>query len=145
MAHYPTKLLLAVDGSPACKQAAEHAAEIASKSGSELHVIHVGLLSQWTNPDMISPDQYQRMKDDADKRLQGEVKEIEAKGITVTQSYLRMGRVDAEVIRLAEEIDAGLIVVGNRGIGALARILLGTDAESIVRHAPCPVLVVRKD
>ena len=55
-----------------------------------------------------------------------------------------MGRVDSEVIRLSEEIGCDLIVVGNRGVGSLTRILLGNDAESIVRHAHCPVLVVRK-
>jgi nucleotide-binding universal stress UspA family protein len=145
MAHYPTKIVLAVDGSPEAKRAGAHAAELAQRTGSELYVVHVGLLSHWVHPDTLSADQYRRLKDEAQKRLDAEVREIEASGTKVARADVRMGRVDNEVIREAEEVGAGLIVVGNRGLGALARILLGTDAESIIRHAPCPVLVVRSD
>lgn len=141
---YPTKILLAVDGSDESKLAAQQAIELSEKTGSELHVIHVGLLSPWVQPDTLSPQQYQRLKDEAQKRLDAEVRDIRSAGGKITQSYVRMGRVDSEVIRLCEEIGAGLIIIGNRGVGALARILLGSDAESIVRHAPCPVMVVRK-
>ena len=145
MSIYPTKIVLAVDGSDQSKLAARHAIELADRTGSELHVIHVGLLSPWAHPDTLSPQQYQRLKDEAQKRFDAEVLEIEQMGGKITQPYLRMGRVDSEVIKLSEELDAGLIVIGNRGMGSLARILLGNDAESIVRHAPCPVMVVRKD
>lgn len=145
MAHFPTRIVVAVDGSKPAQCAAQHALELANATGSELHVVHVGLLSHWVHPDTLSTQQYQRLEEEAQRRLDAEVREIEAAGGTVAASYLRMGRVDGEVIRLAEELDAGLIVVGNRGMGALARILLGTDADSIVRHAPCPVFVVRTD
>jgi nucleotide-binding universal stress UspA family protein len=56
-----------------------------------------------------------------------------------------MGRADAEVVRLGEEIEAGLIVMGSRGVSTITRILLGSDAESIVRHAHCPVMIVRPE
>jgi nucleotide-binding universal stress UspA family protein len=144
MSCYPTKIVLAVDGSTEAKLAARHAVELGSMTGSELHVVHVGLLSHWVHPDTLSAQQYQRLKDDAQQRLEDEVREIEAAGGKVAKAHLRMGRVDSEVIRVAEEIGSNLIIVGNRGIGALTRILLGVDAESIVRHAPCPVLVVRE-
>lgn len=144
MSAYPTKIVVATDGSDESKLAGRRAAELAAQSGAELHVIHVGLLSPWTHPDTLSPQQYQRLKDEAQKRLDAEVKDVEAAGGKITRSYVRMGRVDSEVIRLSEEIGCDLIVVGNRGVGSLTRILLGNDAESIVRHAHCPVLVVRK-
>ncbi|WP_424338774.1 universal stress protein, partial [Henriciella sp.] len=54
---------------------------------------------------------------------------------------MRFGRADGETIMPAEEIGADLIVIGNRSGDAMSRILLGNDAESIVRHAPCAVLV----
>jgi nucleotide-binding universal stress UspA family protein len=145
MAHYPTRIVVAVDGSKEAQRAAEHAVELANATGSELHVVHVGLLSHWVHPDTLSTQQYQRLEQEAQQRLDAEVREIEAAGGTVAASHLRMGRVDSEVIRLAEELGAGLLVIGNRGMGALTRILLGTDAESIIRHAPCPVFVVRTD
>jgi len=143
MSCYPTKILLAVDGSDCSRAAADHAIAIAGATGSELHVIHVGLLSQWIHPDTLSRTQYQRLKSEAQKRFDAELKELEGRGAEIKATYLRMGRVDGEIIRLSEEIGAGLVVIGNRGVGALERILLGNDAESVVRHAPCPVLVVR--
>ncbi len=54
-------------------------------------------------------------------------------------------KVDVEVVNLAEELDVGFIVVGSHGHGLLVRSLLGSPADSIVRHAHCPVLVVRGD
>ncbi len=44
---------------------------------------------------------------------------------------------------MAEEIGADVIVVGSHGRGAIERLLLGSVSEQVVRHAPCPVLVVR--
>ncbi len=55
-----------------------------------------------------------------------------------------MGRPDAEIIAQAEEIGAGLIVVGSRGFGAIRRALTGSVSDSVVRHSACPVLVVRE-
>jgi nucleotide-binding universal stress UspA family protein len=52
-------------------------------------------------------------------------------------------RRDEAIVHLAEEIDADLIVIGSRGFGGLKRALLGNVADSVVRHAHCPVLVVR--
>lgn len=145
MSTYPTKILLASDGSEEAREAARQAIELAQLTRSELHVVHVGLLSQWVHPDTLSGVQYTQLKNEANKRLDDEVRDIEKAGGTIAQAHLRMGRVDGEVVRLAEELQAGLVVIGSKGMGAIERILLGNDAESIVRHAPCPVLVVRKN
>jgi nucleotide-binding universal stress UspA family protein len=52
-------------------------------------------------------------------------------------------RRDEAIVHLAEEIDADLIVIGSRGFGGLKRALPGNVADSVVRHAHCPVLVAR--
>lgn len=142
--HYPTKILLAIDGSQEAKGAAAQAIELCDKTGSELHLIHVGLISEWVHPDTLSQRQFEQLKTDAQKRLDKEVKMVEELGGKIAGAHLRMGRVDGEVIRLSEELKCGLIVIGSRGQGTISRILLGNDAESIVRHAPCPVLVARR-
>lgn len=145
MSIFPTKILVASEGSDESKLAICTAAEIANSTQSELHIVHVGLLSPWVHPDTLSPTQYQRLKDEAQKRLDKEVEYAKSVGAKIAQTHLRMGRVDGEVIRLSEELPAGLVMVGSRGEGTVHRILLGSDSESIVRHAPCPVMVVRKE
>jgi nucleotide-binding universal stress UspA family protein len=60
----------------------------------------------------------------------------------VQEAHLRRGRKDQEIVRLAEEIGAGLIVIGSRGRGGVRRALMGSVSDSVVRHAHCPVLVV---
>jgi nucleotide-binding universal stress UspA family protein len=73
------------------------------------------------------------------------VGKIEASGGAVEGSHHTAGRPDAEIVALAEEIGAGLIVMGARGIGGIRRALTGSVSDSVVRHAHCPVLVVREE
>ncbi|MBX6765035.1 MAG: universal stress protein, partial [Rubrobacteraceae bacterium] len=54
-----------------------------------------------------------------------------------------LGRPDVEIVAVAEEIGADLVVVGSRGLGGLRRTLMGSVSDSVVRHAHCSVLVVR--
>ncbi len=55
-----------------------------------------------------------------------------------------MGEAAREVVNLAEEIGTGLIAVGSRGRGKAKRTLMGSVSDAVVRHAHCPVLVVRE-
>ena len=60
-------------------------------------------------------------------------------------AHLRMGEVALEIVALAEELGAGLIVMGRRGLGGVRRALMGSVSDSVVRHAHCPVLVIRQE
>ena len=53
------------------------------------------------------------------------------------------GEPAAEIVRAARERGAGLIIISSHGRTGLGRILFGSTAESVVRHAHCPVLVVK--
>ena len=55
-----------------------------------------------------------------------------------------MGEAAREIIYLAEDLGAGLVVMGSRGRGGIRRALMGSVSDSVVRHAHCPVLVVRE-
>ena len=145
MSFFPRKVLLATDGSKDSALARDAAIDLVNKTDSELHVVHVGLLSPWVVPDTLSDAQYERLRQEAQKILDEEVKKIQEAGGTITDAHLRMGRADVEIVRLSQELGAGLLIIGNRGRGTIARILLGSDAESIVRHAHCPVMVVREE
>jgi nucleotide-binding universal stress UspA family protein len=155
MSIFPTKVVLAIDGSEEASRAAEAAAELCEKTGSELHVVHVGedfYLTAVTDLDMVAQtwvaQEYAESETNfeqiAREVLDAEVEKVEAAGGTVAQAHLRVGRADAEIVDLAEEIEAGLVVLGSRGLGGVKRALMGSVSYSVVRHAHCPVLVVRR-
>jgi nucleotide-binding universal stress UspA family protein len=148
MSIFPTKILLATDSSEEATLAATSAAEIGRMSGSELYVVHVEELPPTPFPLTHLDAEMIREMEEADsegrKILDEQVGHIEDTGGRVTESYLRQGRPDREIVNLAEEIGAGLIVMGSRGLGGLRRTVLGSVSDSVVRHAHCPVLVVRK-
>jgi nucleotide-binding universal stress UspA family protein len=64
--------------------------------------------------------------------------------ITSAQGF-EFGIPDTAIIDLAEELGAGLIVMGSRGLGGVMRALMGSISDSVVRHAHCPVMVVRQE
>jgi Universal stress protein UspA and related nucleotide-binding proteins len=137
-------ILVASDGSDESRLAIDRAVRLAEADDAELHLVHVGLLSKWVQPDTLSSKQYERIKQEATDRLETEVAYAEDVGGTVTEAYRRMGKADAEIIELADEIEADLVLLGSRGQNTIERIVLGSDSESIVRYAPCSVMVVRQ-
>jgi nucleotide-binding universal stress UspA family protein len=148
MSIFPTKILLATDGSEEAALAAHTATDVAGKTDSELHVVLVGLSAAYVGmgpPEIadIPPPRQEELDEEARRLLDAQVKQIEADGSTVAQAHLRVGRPGEQIVVLAEEIGAGLIVMGNRGLGGLRRLLMGSVSDSVVRHAHCPVLIVR--
>ena len=148
MSIFPTKILLATDGSEEAALAAHTATDVAGKTDSELHVVLVGLSGAYVGmgpPEIadIPPPRQEELDEEARRLLDAQVKQIEADGSTVAQAHLRVGRPDEQIVALAEEIGAGLIVMGNRGLGGLRRLLMGSVSDSVFRHAHCPVLIVR--
>jgi nucleotide-binding universal stress UspA family protein len=141
MNRFPTKILLATDGSENTTQATQAAVDILRRRGSEIHLIHV-----WH--DVHTPHAHAFVKSELRRQgreiLDKEVKRIEEQGGTVTRSHLREGRTFEEVLKLGDELEADLLVVGSRGHRGLRRMLVGSHSEDIVHHAHRPVLVVRR-
>ena len=154
MSIFPTKILVSTDGSEEAILAARTAADIADKTGSELHVVNVRTLPFFLsyNAGLHHASGYEgedldrareQLVTRAQKLLDEQVGVLEGAGGNVAQAHLRFGKPDEEVTALAEEIDVGLIVMGSRGLGGTRRALMGSDSDSVVRHAHCPVLIVR--
>jgi nucleotide-binding universal stress UspA family protein len=89
------------------------------------------------------PRAYEEWERDAGELLEEQTERLRSAGRTVAGAHLRKGRPAEEIVVLAEELDAGLVVVGSRGLGAVKRLVVGSVAEGVVSLAPCPVLVVR--
>lgn len=145
MSIFPTKILVAVDGSEDSVLALRSAVDLADSNDSELHVLHVGLASYWVTPDAMHPEEAERLEESARQVLDEQIEKVEGAEEAVAERHLEMGtKVDEQIVKLADEIGAGLIVVGSRGKNTMERLLLGSEAESVVRHAHCPVLVIRQ-
>ena len=148
MSVFPTKILLATDGSDEAAMAAEAAAELSKQSGSEIHVAYVlPAPAQLIGHHLYSAEMRESLLGAAEREaetfLKDRAEQIGADGGKLAETHLRSGEPDKEILRLAEELGAGLIVIGSRGLGAVSRALMGSVSESVIRHAHCPVFVVR--
>jgi nucleotide-binding universal stress UspA family protein len=158
MSIFPTRILLATDGSGEAELATRTAVDLAQMSDSELHVVHV--IDASPSPALLYPDVTdpegaevpdQVLEQDLERRaeqrgrevLDAEAERVQSAGGTVAQTHVAMGDAPREIVHLAEDLEAGLIVMGSRGRGGIRRALMGSVSDSVVRHAHCPVLIVR--
>jgi nucleotide-binding universal stress UspA family protein len=144
---FPTRILLATDGSAEAELATRHAVDLTNATGSELHIVHVALLPSFVidGPGTVGYDRglHEKLEEEAREVLRKLTWRVKVAGAAVVGAHLRTGKVAEEIVDLAEELQADLIVVGSRGRGGIRRTLMGSVSDSVVRHAHCPVMVVR--
>ena len=149
MSTFPTRILLATDGSEEADLAALRAVDLADATDSELHVVHVGVVPSFLKsyPGTLGyyDKLYEQIEEVSKELLRKQSWRVKTVGGTVAGAHLRMGEVALEIVALAEELGADLIVMGSRGLGGVRRALMGSVSDSVVRHAHCPVLVVRPE
>jgi nucleotide-binding universal stress UspA family protein len=149
MSIFPTRILLATDGSEEAELAALRAVELADATESELHVVHVGVVPSFlvSYPGTLGYEGklYEQVQVRSRELLRKQSWRVKAAGGTVAGAHLRMGAVALEIVALAEELGADLIVMGSRGLGGVRRVLMGSVSDSVVRHAHCPVMIVRPE
>jgi nucleotide-binding universal stress UspA family protein len=148
MSIFPAKIVLAIDGSQEARLAAEAATELSRDTGSEVHVTYVlptpqELMGHHFYSSEIRESLIEQARSEARKFLEQRAEQLKSEGAKVIGTHLRTGEPDKEIIRLSEEIDATMIVMGSRGLGAVRRALMGGVSDSVVKHAHCPVLVMR--
>ena len=151
MSIFPTKILVATDGSEEARLALTTAADLTKSTNSELHIAYVfptAVQRPFPNPITGRPaevleHELEEAMGQAQAFLDREVEQVKGEGAEVADTHLVRGRPDRELVHVSEEIDAGLIVMGSRGLHGVRRSLMGSVSDSVVRHAHCPVLVVR--
>jgi nucleotide-binding universal stress UspA family protein len=148
---FPTKILLATDGSEEAQLAARTAADLAKSTASELHVVVIFQESAYGHPyyevrlPKFAEQLRQQDQEENQKVLDEQVKRLQKTEVDIAEAHLRTGEPDREIVALSEELGAGLIVMGSRGLGGVRRALMGSVSDSVVRHAHCPVMVVRPE
>jgi nucleotide-binding universal stress UspA family protein len=143
------RVLLAYDGSQGALQAADLVAAIAWPPDSIVRVVSVieptmVALTAWAGvvPDS-SPEAESQVNDYYVGELAETVRRLSGPNRTVESAVLR-GRPATTIVDDAGTFDADLVVVGSRGQGAIASLVLGSVSGEVIDHAPCPVLVARQ-
>jgi len=121
MSTFPTRILLATDGSEEADLAALRAVDLADATDSELHVVHVGVvpifLKSYPGTLGYYGKLYEQIEEVSRELLRKQSRRVKVAGGTVAGTHLRMGEVALEIVALAEELGADLIVMGCRGLG----------------------------
>jgi nucleotide-binding universal stress UspA family protein len=147
MSIFPTRILLATDGSEEAELAALRAVDIAETTDSELHMVYVGVVPMFLLSYPGTLGYYGKVHEQLEDKSREWLRElswrVKVAGGTVAGSHLRMGAVDLEIVALAKELGVGLIVMGCRSHRGIRRAIEGSISDAVIRHAPCPVLVVR--
>jgi nucleotide-binding universal stress UspA family protein len=153
MSDFPAKILLATDGSEDAALAAQVSISLAKDTSAELQVVHVAEIYRIYLPRTGGPLPSAQTDEEAKKEHQAlldyEVERIKQAGENVATAHLRVGKPAEEILRVSEEIIAGLIIVGNQGLGRkfsrMKRFLMGSVSERVTTYARCSVMVVRRD
>lgn len=142
MSAFPGTILLAADGSPDAAVAGMVAADLAARTGSPLHLVHVWQLVVPAIVHMADID-WRPYEEAGRQLLAGEADRLNAAGASVAGSHVRRGDPASEIAALAEELGARLLLIGSRGLGRVERLVMGSVSEGVVHQAACPVLVTR--
>jgi nucleotide-binding universal stress UspA family protein len=139
------KILLASDGSEDSELAARTAIDLSKRLDSQLHIVYVTPEHAYHHAyyDLRHREEVERFGRE-DRRMLDELADrVRETGGTLAETHLRVGDAAKEIVGAAEELGAGLIVVGSRDRGRMRRLVMGSVSDSVVRHAHCSVLVVR--
>lgn len=145
-----TRILVPVDFSEASRLALDDAASLASRFDAHIDLLHV-----WDLPALVNPQEVaataglpasilESISHNASDALERFTAAARAKGISIHAAQSKAGASTYRTI--VDEAERGrydLIVIGTHGRTGLGHVVLGSVAERVVRHAPCPVLVAR--
>jgi nucleotide-binding universal stress UspA family protein len=140
--------VVGTDGSDTAAEAVRQATELAQSIGAQVHLVSayepVGA-QRLREERQQAPDDLQwsiNEREDVEATLKKAAEQIKGAGVTV-ETYARQGDPADAILDVAEEQNADLIIVGNKGMTGAKRFLLGSVPNKISHHAPCSVLIIR--
>ncbi|WP_119067838.1 universal stress protein [Rubrobacter indicoceani] len=141
---FSRKVLLAVSDSEDATLALRAAVDLTNKADSELHLAHAWQAAPpYSHPAIAMATDSGVCEEDARKVLFQQLDALYAAGGTAAGAHLLRGRPSTRIAVLADELGAGLIITGSRGLGTIRRLVVGSVSEGVVGLASRPVLVVR--
>lgn len=138
-------ILVPVDFSAHAEKALKYGIALAKNFEASLRVLHV-LDQPVQPPHQIDENMLTRLQPEIEPRAQQAMREmvgrLAPKGLDCATAYA-VGRAYSQIVHDAEQNDSDLIVLGTHGLSGLQQLFLGSTADRVVRHAPCPVLTVK--
>ncbi len=143
------KILVPVDYSPSSKLALEWALVLAESMDASVHVLHTWEVPHYLRPDLtvwsgeISETLAEHTRTEAEKGMRAFLASTTPAGRPNVTSQVLPGTPYATILEVVKKDGFDLIAMGTHGRTGVAHLLLGSVAEKVVRHAPCPVLTIR--
>ena len=146
------RILVALDGSERAERVLPHVEALAEKFGSTVILLEAttpeeAFIAASTSDPLIVPTGdptpiVEAERQEATAYLQGLESRLRRKGLAV-ESESRQADADDLIVQRATELGADLIALTTHGRGGLGRLVFGSVADAVLRHATCPVLLVR--
>ncbi|RQH02516.1 universal stress protein [Natrarchaeobius oligotrophus] len=130
-------ILVATDGSAAANRATEHALDLASTFDAELYAIYVVDTRRYG--ETVLTDEIDAVEE-LEERGHDVLDDLVGRASVEATSEIRRGRPHDEISECADEVDADLVVLGNRGLGGGPGSEVGSTAERVVRYLDRPVI-----
>jgi nucleotide-binding universal stress UspA family protein len=145
-------ILLPTDGSDCSAKAVAYALSFARQLGGRVVALHV-IDRRWDEQMRVmyadvGQDMTEKVRtgyEEEARRILREVTDAAGKVGVPVETKILAGIPSEDIVRLAGELPADLIIMGTHGRAGVSHLLLGSVAEKVVRRAPCPVLTVRKE
>jgi nucleotide-binding universal stress UspA family protein len=143
-------IVVGTDGSERAAIAVNHALRLAKMSGAVLHIVHAVrpviasvMGSEYVDPAAITMTR-SAMHDEGEQICARMNADAEREGLSAEVHNLEGDPADV-LIRVAESVNADVVVVGNRGMSGIKRFALGSVPNKVAHHSPCSVLIVDTD
>lgn len=138
------KILVAIDGSKTSEKALDTTLEMAKTGGAEIHAVYVIETGLFSSIPMDNTWEviYGMLKEEGEKALGDAKKKAIDVGITA-QTYLREGHAGNEILKVATEVGADMVVVGSHGKSQIDRLLIGSVSSYVVKYSTITTMVVR--
>ena len=141
-----SKILVPLDGSELAEQVLPHVIELANRTGAEIVLLRVPDIPVYEYL-MTVPEFSARVREEAENEARQYLvrlgEKLRALGLKVRTEMVYEGAVYSTILNAAQEVGADLIAMSTHGRSGLARLVMGSVTDDVVRHAQLPVLLVR--
>ena len=138
----PKNILVPTDLSEEATQALEYAVELAGRLGATIHLVNVLNTPALGMPEVMTGVMIDSVVADHRTMLDELAQRYRTRAL-IGKVLLETGDATNAITETASKLGCDLIVMGTRGLGLLQGLLLGSQAQKVISHAPCPVLMVK--